>query len=383
MAAIGQSPKKLLFLVTEDWYFWSHRLPMARKAKALGFDVVVATRINQHQKKIEGEGFRVVPLSLDRKSKNPFKEIAAILDIAKIYRWEKPDLIHHVALKPVLYGSVAARLAGIKKVINAFAGMGFVFIAKGGVAQALRPFLVMAFRLLLNHSSSHVVLQNHDDQELFQQLGIGKPERTYLIKGSGVSMTDFPVAGEPTGTPIATFVGRMLWDKGVGELVEAARLLKEKGITITVQLVGTPDPANPKSIPQEILEGWKNEGVIEWLGHREDIADLWEASHIAVLPSYREGLPKSLLEAASCGRPMVATDVPGCRELVNEGSNGLLIPSQDAERLAEALEKLATDPTLRKKYGKQARLDVEASYSEEAVSEAIGLLYQQLSTANG
>ncbi len=353
---------------------------MARKARELGFEVVVATKVNDHQEKIEGEGFRVVPLALDRRSKNPFKELVAILHIARIYRQEKPDLIHHVALKPVLYGSVAARLAGVKQVINAFAGMGFVFIAKSGLAKTLRPLLITVFRLLLNHRSSHVVLQNQDDRDLFQQLGIGKAERTHLIKGSGVSLTNFPATEEPQGTPIATFVGRMLWDKGVGELVEAARILNKNKTPLTIQLVGTPDPANPKSIPLETLEKWNKEGVIQWLGRRDDIAELWAKSHIAVLPSYREGLPKSLLEAASCGRPLIATDVPGCRELVNEGRNGLLVSSHDAITLAKALEKLALDPALRVQYGKQARQDVENEYSEQAVSEQIGQLYQGLAS---
>ena len=369
---------KILYLVTEDWYFWSHRLPMARAARNIGFEVVVATRINKHREKIEAEGFRVVPLSLERKGKNPLKELAAIRAIAKVYKDEQPDLVHHVALKPILYGSIAARLVSVPRVINAFAGMGFVFIAESGLARLARPFLVTMLRFLFAAPNSHLVLQNNDDVAMFKDLGLGVDTRRHLIKGSGVDLEEFPICDEMPGDPVVTFVGRMLWDKGIGELVEAAKELKNKGLPVTVQLVGTPDPANPKSIPEETLRKWNEEGVVSWLGQRSDIAALWAGSHMAVLPSYREGLPKSLLEAAACGRAMIATDVPGCRELVNHGGNGLLVPVRESAPLAEAIERLALNAEERKAFGAQARLDIEAEYAAPVVSGQISALYQSL-----
>lgn len=360
---------KLLYLVTEDWYFLSHRLPMARAARDAGFDVVVATRVDKGRAAIEAEGFRVVPLQWSRRGFNPME----MLRLIGLYRTERPQVAHHIALKAAVFGSLAARLTGVPSIVNSVAGMGYAFIGKEIKARLLAFLLTMAFRLLFRRT--WLVVQNRDDEAFFRAL-IG-PDRLRIIHGSGVDTKIFAPMPEPARLR-ATLVARMLWDKGVGEFVEAARLLKQQGVDVTMTLVGDPDAANSKSVPPAQLEQWRAEGVIEWHGPRSDIPALWADSAIAVLPSYREGLPKALLEAAACGRPMVATDVPGCRELVQDGANGLLVPAQDAQGLAAAIERLARDPDLRARLGAQARHDVEAIYADTVVAGKTARLYISL-----
>lgn len=369
----------LIFVVTEDWAFWSHRLPMARAARAAGYSVAVACRVGAHKERIEAEGFRVLPLKyLRRESLNPVIEARAVLELVALYRRERPALVHHVAMKPVLYGALAARLAGVPAVVNALAGMGFVFTATSLKAFILRPAIITAFRLLLNRAGSRVLVQNEDDRALFVERGLVKAERVALIPGSGVDTDAFIPTPEPYGPPVALCVARLLWDKGIGELVEAARLLRARTVRLRVQVAGDPDPANPRVIPDDVVRAWMAEGVVEFLGRRDDIAALTAASHIAVLPSYREGMPKALLEAAACGRPLVTTDVPGCRALVEDGVNGLLVPVRDAVALADALEQLALDPSLRTRLGQEARRQAEEIYSEQAVGRAVVALYRSV-----
>ncbi|MFA7430530.1 MAG: glycosyltransferase family 4 protein [Rhodospirillaceae bacterium] len=369
----------LLFVVTEDWAFWSHRLPMARAARDAGFAVAVACRAGLHRERIEAEGFRVLPLRhLRRESLNPWTEARAVAELTALYRRERPALVHHVAMKPVLYGALAARLAGVPAVVNALAGMGFVFTATSVKARVLRPAILAAFRLLLNRPGSRVLVQNADDRALFVERGLVLADRVALIPGSGVDTNAFVPAPEPSGPPVALCVARLLWDKGIGELVEAAHLLRARGVALRIRVAGDPDPANPRTIPEETVRAWSAEGLVEFLGRRDDIAALTAASHIAVLPSYREGMPKALLEAAACGRPLVTTDVPGCRALVEDGINGLLVPERDALALADALERLALDAALRQRLGQQARRQAEEIYSERAVGRAVADLYRSL-----
>ncbi|MCH8999348.1 MAG: glycosyltransferase family 4 protein [Proteobacteria bacterium] len=372
----------LLYLVTEDWYFWSHRLPIARAARAAGWEVLVATRVAEHGERIRREGFRLVPIGLRRRSLAPWREVAAIAELARLYRRERPDLVHHVAMKPVLYGSLAAALAGVPAVVNALAGMGYVFTSSGVKARLLRPLIRTAFRWLLDRPNSRLILQNPDDIAAMTGATVAKgtvaAERVALIRGSGVDIQIFRPREEPGGTPVAVMVSRMLWDKGVGELVEAARLLRRREVPLRVVLVGPPDPDNPASIPERQLRDWDASGDIAWWGERSDIAEIWAQGQIAVLPSHREGLPKSLLEAAACGRPMVAADVSGCREIVKDGVTGLLVPPGDAGGLADALERLARDPDLRRRLGAAARDLVEREFSEEAVVAQTLALYRSL-----
>ena len=374
---VARDKPVLLYLVTEDWYFWSHRLPLARAARAAGWEVMVATRVAKHGERIRREGFRLVPIGLRRRSLAPWREAAAIAELLRLYRRERPDLVHHVAMKPVLYGSLAAALAGVPAVVNALAGMGYVFTSSGVKARLLRPLIRTAFRWLLDRPNSRLILQNPDDIAAMTK-GTVTAERVALIRGSGVDTQIFRPREEPEGTPVAVMVSRMLWDKGVGELVEAARLLRRREVPLRVVLVGPPDPDNPASIPERQLRDWDASGDVAWWGERSDIAEIWAKGQIAVLPSHREGLPKSLLEAAACGRPMVAADVSGCREIVKDGLTGLLVPPGDAGGLADALERLARDPDLRRRLGATARDLVEREFSEEVVVAQTLELYRSL-----
>jgi len=368
----------ILFFITEDWYFWSHRLPIARAARGAGFKVLVATRVGQHKERIENEGFRLIPIGLERKSKNVLKELLSIFEIIKIYRRERPVIVHHVAVKPVLYGSWAARIAGVPGVVNALAGLGFIFVAQGWKAKILRQLIVFAYRSAFSAKNTIGIFQNPEDLNLFIDARIVKAEKAALIRGSGVDAVRFTPLPEQTSIPTIVLASRMLWDKGVGEFVDAARILKKDGFKCRMILIGNPDPENPASIPEEILNGWHSEGIVEWWGHREDMPEVFAQSNIVVLPSYREGLPKVLLEAASCGRAIVATDVPGCREIVRHNENGLLVPPHDSKSLADALKSLIGNPELRARMGTRGREIVEAEFSEEIVVRQTMEVYKKL-----
>lgn len=373
--------KKLLFLVTEDWYFCSHRLPPARAAQAAGYDIIVATRVGSLGAYISAEGFKLIPIDLQRRSRNPFRELAAIVQIVKIYLHERPDIVHHVALKPVLYGSLAAYLVRGPKVVNALAGMGFLFTSASRMAAVLRVVVSRLFRFLLNSGRNLLILQNPDDQAMLVNGGLVAAERVRLIRGSGVDVEHFALTPEPQTTPVVMLPSRMLWDKGVGEFVEAARLLRARGATARFVLVGNGDPDNPASISEGQLKAWHDSGVVECWGHSGDMPTTLTQAHIVCLPSYREGLPKVLLEAASCGRPLIATDVPGCREVVRHGENGLLVPLRNVATLADAIERLLGDADMRRTMGLKGRLMVELKFSETTVAEQTLAVYCELCPA--
>ncbi len=366
---------KILFLVTEDWYFCSHRLPVARAARDAGLEVVVATRVNAHGDRIEAEGFRLIPIKMVRSGRNPWRELRTLTELIALYRRERPDIVHQVAMKPVLYGSIAARLARVPATVNALAGLGYVFASRG--ASPLRPAIRIVLRAVLGATRGRVVVQNSDDARALAELGL-PPAQVTVIRGSGVDLERFRPTPPPAGEVVVSMVSRMLWDKGVGELVEAARTLKRAHPGVRVQLVGPPDPENPASIAEETLRGWHAEGIVAWLSGSEDVARIWSESHIAVLPSYREGLPKALLEAAACGRPIVATDVPGCREIVRHRESGLLVAPRDARALSEAIAELAVHESLRERMGRRGRELVEQDFSEARVAQETMALYREL-----
>lgn len=371
------APPRLLFLVTEDWYFCSHRLPLACAARDAGFDVAVATRVTAHGERIRAAGLRLIPLMLRRSGRNPWRELMAIAEITRLYRAEKPDIVHHVALKPVLYGSLAARIAAIPSVVNALAGMGYVFTSGKLSARLLRPLVTLAFRLLLKRG--RIILQNPDDRAALLKAGVASPEQITLIRGSGVDTAHFVPVPEPdTAVPLVVLPARMLWDKGVGEFVAAAHMLREEGLAARFLLAGERDPDNPAAIPAAQLETWRAGGIVEWHGRQEDMAQLLAQCHIVCLPSYREGLPKALLEAAASGRAIVATDVPGCREAVRHGVNGLLVPARDAAALAGALRRLLTDPALRREFGQHGREMAEKEFSVKKITAETLALYREI-----
>jgi len=369
---------RILYLVTEDWYFVSHRLGLARAARDAGGEVIVVTRAKDYKDLIAKEGFKHISFLLPRSRLSIVSEIKSIINLVKIYRTEKPDLVHHVALKPSLYGSVAATFANVPLVVNAMTGLGFAF-TKGHWKQFfLEPVVKFIGRMFLNRKRGRIIVQNPDDAETLQNAGFGRPENMVMIRGSGVSLSQFHPLPEPDGFPTVAMVSRMLWNKGVGELVEATRLLKKRGVKVRVLLIGMPDPDNPSSISAQQLCRWHDEGLTQWRGFHGNVNDIWRQAHIAALPSYREGLPKSLLEAAACARPIVATDVPGCREIVHDGVNGFLIPPHNAEALAEAMEKLLNNFELRKKMGAASRALVEEHFHEDIVIRKTLKIYEEL-----
>jgi glycosyltransferase involved in cell wall biosynthesis len=370
---------KLVFLVTEDWYFWSHRLPAARAARDAGFAVVVATRVRDHGDAIRGEGFRLIPLAWRRRGDGIFGAVRALAAIAALYRRERPDLVHHVALKPVLFGGLALRLAfpgeaGRPASIAAIAGFGSEFAASSGLAQAKRVALGRVLRRL---AGDRIIVQNPEDGAALAAAGIA-PERLVLIRGSGVDMRHFTPLPDPGGPEVTVaLVARMLRSKGLRDAVRAVRRLCDEGMAVGLLLVGPTDPDNRDSLGEHDLAGLAAAPGIRWLGRLADVREVWARAAIAVLPStYGEGVPKALIEAAACARPIVATDMPGCREIVRDGVTGLLVPPGDVAALAAALARLAADPAQRRAMGMAGRALVEREFSEERVARDTLALYQ-------
>lgn len=365
---------KLLFLVTEDWYFVSHRLALACAARVAGFDVVVATRCTEHAYLIERAGIRVVPFELSRRSTHPLTLVKEVLRVIRLYRHERPDIVHHVALKPVVVGGLAARILGIHRVVSAIAGMGFLFVGEGRAA-GIRGMLEWLLPKLIGRGIA--IVQNPDDRKALHDMGVA-PGQIRIIPGAGVDINHFSVCPEPQGESVVMLPSRLLWDKGVAEFVAASRLLKSRGSNARFVLVGEPDPGNPASVTDAGLSSWVKEGVVERWGRREDMPATLCAAHVVCLPSYREGLPKVLLEAMASGRPCITTDAPGCRDAVRHGDNGLLVPVKDANALAEAISRLLADPSERARMGARGRERAVAEFSQERVNEATLAIYREL-----
>lgn len=364
---------RLLFIVTEDWYFVSHRLALAVAARAAGYEVSVATRVAAHGDVIRAAGIRLIPFALSRRGGNPLRELAALW---RLYRREQPDIVHHVALKPVLYGALAAHLARVPKQVNAVAGLGWLFTSSHGAMRLVRPLIRWTLARLLNARNSVTIVQNPDDRAVLVGAGLA-PTRLRLIRGAGIDTTQYQPAPAPPDPVCVVLVARMLWDKGVGEFVEAARSLTAAGSVARFALVGEPDPDNPAAVPEATLQAWHGQHGVEWWGRRDDMPALLHAAHIACLPSYREGLPKTLLEAAACGLPIVTTDAPGCREVVRDDDNGLLVPVRDADALARALGKLIGDADLRVRMGLRSRQRAEAEFSQHTVIADTLAIYRE------
>lgn len=373
-------PPKLLYLVTEDWFFISHRLPMARAARAAGFEVHVATRVDRHVQAIRAEGFVLHPLEWKRGARSPWGLVEEVLRIRALLRAIQPDLVHHIAVKPVLLGMIAALGLGLPSV-NSLVGMGSSFIGPGIVSSAKRFLMSRLFVFLFSNPLVSIIVQNKDDEDYLHGLAISDASLD-LIPGSGV-YTDLLQSGpEPDGPVTFGFVGRLLHDKGLKTLIDAHLLLQARGVDLKTLIAGTPDPDNASSFTEEELSVYKNIEGLHFLGHVNDIPALWQDCHVAVLPSRREGLPKSLLEAAACGRPLLASDVPGCREIVRHGDNGLLFEVDQPNALADAMELLIADPALRLRMGQCGRQMVEERFSSHSIGQATVAVYQRALARN-
>lgn len=369
---------KLIFFVTVDWFFCSHFLARAVAAREVGYEVVVITNVDQHGEIITNAGLILLPLQLSRSSLNPFAAMTVIYKLVHIYKAERPDLIHHVALKPILLGGLAARWAGMHKVVNAIVGGGFAFTSQSPLARLLRPLVSMALRVVLNPCGTKVVFENADDVSSFCEAGLVRPNDAVLIRGAGVEPTGFKPRQSFECSPLVILVARLLWDKGIGEFVIAARILHQRGVSVRCVIVGEPDPENRACIDTNTLNIWRAEGVVELWGFRSDIPQVLSEATIACLPSYREGLPRSLLEAMAVGLPCVATDVPGCREAVRDGDNGFLVPAQDARALADALERLIKNTNLAGRMGQRGRERLEQEFSTQQVNQSTLALYHEM-----
>ncbi|MEQ9345908.1 MAG: glycosyltransferase [Thalassospira sp.] len=363
----AQTRRKTMIVCAEDWSFVSHRIGLGRAALVRGDDVVVACNVGPVTEGLRKEGFRVVNLPITRGGLSPIKSLKTVKALACLIRRENPDVIVNVAIQCVVLSVFAGVLVGAKRSVNMVTGLGFLFVSGGAKVKLVRTIVSLILRAYARFGSVNVIVQNQDDHALMTKLGF-KPDRLALIRGSGVDISTFAPAQKTVSEPkTAIFVARMLWSKGLAELIEASRILKSRGRTYRIVLVGDADLANPDSATEADLVKWQQDGLVEWLGKRDDVAKLLRDADLAVLPSWREGLPKALLEAAASGLAMVATDVPGCREIVRPNENGLLVPLRDGNALADAIEELMEDDDKRARFGTAARQLVERELCDSVI----------------
>jgi len=369
-------PKTLVFLLTEDWFFASHFLKRGLAAKEAGWRVILIARESDATPEIRAAGIEVIPVPFIRRRLNPFAELMFAFQLAALYRRLKPDLVHHIALKPIVIGGIAGRLAGVPATVNAPVGLGFVFSSEKPLAKFLRPIVSTLLRMTLTPNNARVIFENPDDLDVLSAARMVRREAAILVRGAGVDIEEFHPAPEPPGRIRVIMIARMIREKGIADFVEAATILQGQAEFV---LVGAPDEGNPNTITETELKTWQRQGKITWLGPRRDIAALLATAHIACQPStYREGLPKSALEAMAAGKPLVATDIPGCREAVIHNVTGLLVPPRDPPALAAALKTLIDDPALRARFGAAARQRAVENFSDAIICAKTISVYESL-----
>jgi len=373
---------RLIYLVNIPRFFVSHRLPLAQAARDAGYEVhVAASALDQENiAAIEAAGFPFHAVTISQHGTNPMNEIESVRSIYRLYQTLKPDIVHQITVKPVLYGGIAAKMLGLPAVVNAVTGLGYVFTARSLKWSMIRTATKIAYRVALEYPNTRTIFQNPDDRERFVRSHMVRRENTVVIKGSGVDMAKFHPEPEVDGIPVIMFAGRLLWQKGVGEFVEAARRFQTAGIAARFVIVGYSEPSSPSAVPTEELESWNRSGLIEWWGRCTNMPEVFAQSHIVCLPSsYGEGVPKVLIEAAACGRAIVTTNTPGCREITRDGENGLLVPTENGDALYEALKKLVEDSALRQRMGARGREIAEAEFSLERIcGETLGIYAELL-----
>ena len=373
--------KTLIFIVTEDWFFASHFLPMLRAAREAGFQPAVICRVRAHRAAIEAEGARVIAFEADRGRRELGQAFATITGLARILREEQPAIVHLIALWPIMLGGIAARLAGVKRRVYAVTGLGFLGASNSVAARASRLAARFLLRGPLDGRTARFLLENPDDARLLG-FAADKDGRVVIIGGAGVDPDHYAPSPMPALPPLKiAIVARMLWSKGIDIAVEAVRRARAEGAAVELSLYGEPDATNPKAFSRETLEAWSREPGIAWHGRTSDAAAVWRAHQICCLPSRGgEGLPRTLLEGASCGRAILTSDVPGCRALVRDGIEGILVPPNDAEALARALVALASDAERVERLGKAARRRVLAGFTERHVIDLVAALYREIGT---
>jgi glycosyltransferase involved in cell wall biosynthesis len=375
---------KVILFANTDWYLYNFRLSLARKLRELGHEVVLLSPPGEYGPQLRALGFRWEPAPMVRRSLNPLREVTLLMWLVRFLRRERPDLVHGFTIKCAVYGSLSSRLAGVAVRVNAVAGMGYVFSSRDVKAVVLRPLVRRVMRMAFGGKRSMLILQNPDDLALFRTANIVDERAIRVIKGSGVNISRFkprseeaePLEAQPLRVVLA---GRLLWDKGIAEYVEAARILKAEGRSVRCILAGTPDPGNPAAVDENLLRGWVRDGLVEWLGHVSDMPALFAETDVAVLPSYREGLPKSMIEAAACALPLIITDAPGCREVVGiDGEEGLVVPVRDGRALAGAIRRLDDDRALARKLGEAVRQKALREFDEQIIIERTLAVYREV-----
>lgn len=374
--------KTLMFVVNVDWFFISHRLPIALEAIRQGYEVHIVTGITDQKETLEKYGLIVHSLTIDRSSANFFGTLRTFWQIVAVFRNVRPHLVHLVTIKPVLLGGIAARLVGVRSVVVAVSGLGYVFLDRGWMSRLRRIVVGCLYRLALGHGNIRVIFQNPDDRDSLIRLAKLPSGKVEMIRGSGVDLNVFRYRPLPEGLPIVVVAARLIADKGVREFVEAARMLHKKGSNVRCCIVGTPDLANPSSLSETELRAWEEEGVIERWGHRHDMENVLSAAHIVVLPSYREGVPKVLLEAAAVGRAVITTDVPGCRDAIEPWVTGVLVPVRNISALADAIDSLINDVDRCQSMGQAGRGLAEREFDVKQVVAKHMRIYQQLMEAS-
>jgi len=367
---------KIILFANTDWYLYNFRQKLAELLIKLKNDLLLVSPAGNYANRLLASGYEWKEIELSRSGINPFKEIRVLIQLTRLYQMERPDLVHHFTSKCVIYGSIAAKLAGITRIVNSVTGMGFVFTKKNVMTFILKPFVNFFYKIALKNS--RVIFQNQQDMDYFISHQMVKLSQCALIPSSGVDIDKFHPTPYQNGDPLIVLPARMLWDKGIGEFAGAANILKNKGIKARFALVGTPDPGNPSSIPESILEQWSSSGITENWGWQEDMVSVYQKASIVCLPSYREGLAKGLIEAAACGRALVATDIPGCREVVIDGVNGFLVPPEQVVPLAEAIEKIILDKRLMARMGNESRKIAERDFSVEKINRETIFEYNKL-----
>jgi len=364
---------KIVLFANTDWYLYNYRLPLARALRQRRHEVLLLSPDGAYSTRLKEAGFKWEAFPLSRRGKNPFYELGTLWRLARFYRRERPEAVQHFTIKCVLYGSLAARWAGVKRVINAIPGLGHVFVSNRWQDRWLRWFVKEMYKFALR--GTFVIFQNPDDQALFSREKLVEDGQQRLIRGSGVDMSCYVSLPEPDGVPLVVLPARMLWAKGIEEFVEAGRSLRESGIEARFVLAGDSDTATAGAVPPSQLEAWQKEGVVEWWGWQEDIISVYQKAHIICLPSYYgEGVPRSLVEAAACGRAVIGADTPGCREIVHHGVNGLLVPPRDSQALAGAIRYLVENPSLRREMGAKGREVAAIGFSlDKVIAENLAL----------
>jgi glycosyltransferase involved in cell wall biosynthesis len=380
-----RSGRKVLFLANTDWYLYNFRLSLADYLRGEGLDVVMVSPPGPYVDAVREAGYRWVPLEMDRRSLNPLRELLVLSRLVGILRRERPAIVHGFTVKCAVYGGLAGRVLGVPGRVGAVAGLGYVFTGNRARRRLLRPLVRALLRLGLGGAGSRLILQNPDDEILFREAGIVRADRIRLIRSSGVDCSRFRPAEssgsgsldcEPLGVILAA---RLLWDKGVAEYVEAARILRGEGRRIRFLLAGLPDPGNPASVSEASIREWTKDGLVEWNGHVDDMAEILRTVDALVLPSYyREGVPRSLIEGAATGLALVTTDSPGCREVVTDGVDGLLVPPRDAQALARAIARLQDETGLIGRLGRAARDRALSEFDQEIVFGATREVYREL-----